>query len=414
MYAFVKAVALSRSSGAQWTELDLSGQVVYNIFSLYTKIYLELSNPALEDNVYVDMDSLRTEFSGYQGTLNVLLVELGNRTLPTVEQLPSTLVKYVRYSDARMAEYKIDLAIAGMTTPTGYPRSELKDLKLTREKYSTDMELLHKYCLMSVNGFVHWDDATTDAAYIIDGGTSCLHSNCNVAGIVSFLDVGELTKLKIPEESIIPTEVGGTLKNKINFTLDADFTNKSVILILGGYLVLPFDNVFWMSGDKTFTLDLNKLPYIERLFESNQYLDLSPLGLTESSLGERVYDVDELWSDQTIKNYMTLSQSFMVIVDIPQLLSNKIFLRDSNSPGEFTAYQEPRFPLIVNYGKIAEYWKTKEDGYWSVRVQDSYLRNYVVSQQPTKDHQQINDHFLAGKPFYHSTGFLLELAGYSI
>lgn len=414
MYAFVKAVALSRSIGSQWTETDLSGQLVYYIYSVYTKIYLELSNPALESNVYVDMDSLRTEFSSYQNTLSQLLIDLGNRTLETVSELPSTTVKYARYSDARYAEYKIDLTKAGVTTPDGYPRSELTDLKLTREKYSTDMELLNKYCLLSVNGYFHWDDATSDAAYIIDGGSSYQHSNCNVAGILSFLDIGELTKIKISADDIIPAEEDGSLKDKITFTVDADFENKSVFLILGGYMVLPFDNVFWKTGDNSFNLDLNKLPYIERLFESNQYLDLSALQLTESSLGDRVYDIDELWSDAVIKRYMTLSQSFMVIVDIPQLLSNKIFLRNSNSPGEFTAYQEPRYPLIVNYGKVAEYWKTEEDGFWSVRVQDSYLRNYVISQQPTKDLSQINDYFLAGKPFYHSTGFLLELAGYSL
>ena len=58
MYTYVRAVALSRTIGAQWEEIDLSQQIVYDVFAKYSQICLELSNNYLPDHVFVDMDRI--------------------------------------------------------------------------------------------------------------------------------------------------------------------------------------------------------------------------------------------------------------------------------------------------------------------------------------------------------------------
>jgi hypothetical protein len=128
---------------------------------------------------------------------------------------------------------------------------------------------------------------------------------------------------------------------------------------------------------------------------------------------ENGYNVDELFSDEVIKRYMTLTQSFLVLVDIPYMVSEKIHLRHSSMPGMFTAYQDPTYPLIVGYGKVAEYWKIHESGHWSVTVHDSFMRNFVYSEAPPQQLHQVTDNLLAGQPYHHSRGFLLQLAGYT-
>ena len=412
MYNFVKSIGLSRSIGSQWKDVDLSDILVYDIYNTYTKVVLELKNNALDKNAYVDMDSLRVAYSGYQGTLEELLVAIGDMTLETVPSLPNTKVIFAKYSDAMRSEYKIKTTIAGMVLPDNYPESEKKDLVVTRPKYGTDMSLIHKYCLVSVNGFYHMTDTDGVVAYVYDGAVTMRKNKNNHMGIFSFYDIGQLQKIKLKPEKIYPTDVNKNLKDKITFEVAEDLDDKSYILVLGGYLVLPEFDVFWRSGEKSFTLDLNKLPYVERIFESHHSIDLSSLGLTTQPINPDAYNVDELYSDAVIKKYMLLQQSFLVLVDTPTLVSNKIFLRHSNLPGMFTCYQDPVYPLIVNYGRAAEYWKVLEDGHWSVTVQDSFLRNYVISQQPVKSKKDITDNMLAGKPFYHSRGFLLEIASY--
>lgn len=415
MYSFVNSIALARSIGSQWREVDLSEEVVHGIYANYVKVYLTLHNTILDDDIYVDMDSLRLEFSSYQGTLNELLVEIGNRTLVTVPELPSTDVKYVKYADAVRSRYKVKPTIAGQVLPENYPASEMLDLEVTRPSFETDMSLLYTHCLLSVNGLFHWDTNTGDKAYAMQGAVTMRKSKLNHLGIHSFLDVGEIKKFRIDPETLQPVDTDTELRDKLTFTLPetVELDNKSFFLILGGYLVFPEQQVFWQSGQRTFTLDLNQIPYLERILESKDIIDLSSLELTPDPVSETGYNVDELYSDAVIKKYFALTQTFFVTVNVQHLSLNKLHLRHSTLPGMFTSYQDPSYPLIVGYGKVAEYWKTHEDGYWSVTVADSFYRNFTFSQKESTRLENISDQLLMIKPFYQSKGYLLEIGGYN-
>jgi len=412
VYTFVNSVCLSRTIGSQWHEVDLSEILVFDIFTTYTKVYLVLSNPVLPDNVYVDMDTLRAEFSSYNGTLNELLIYLDNRSLSTVNSLPSTDIKYAKYSDAIRSGYKVDITKIGVVTPDNYPASELYDLSITRPQYSTDLELIHTHCLVSVNGYYHMTDSDGVKAYVYEGAKTMRKSHLNLLGILSFLDIGQLTKVRLDKDLIVGQTETSPLREKIYFSVPNNLDNKSYMLVLGGYLVFPDGDSFYRNGTHSFVLDLNKLPYLERLFESSLYLDLKDLHLTELDFNPETINVNEAWSDDVIKNYLTLNQSYLVIIDTPNLATNKIHLRHSHLPGMFTAYQDPVYPLIVNYGKAVEYWKTYEDGYWSVTVEDSFFRNYILSQQPTYMNSVVSNNLVPNQPFHHSQGYLLEIAGY--
>ncbi len=414
MYVYVKAVCLSRSVGSQWETVDLKDKLVISIFDTYSQIYLELSNTVLTDNVFVDFNTLRKEFSGSELTLEGLLSFLGDRTLEYVSALPTTEVKYVKYSDAFRAEYKVEPCKAGYVMPDNYPNENFNDLKVFRPKYTTDVTKLHSHCLLSVNGYYHWTEADAKTTYVIDGAKSMRMSRLNHMGVLSFNDVGSLTKVKLDPTKIVGADGTTPLKNKVYFTIEEDLTDKSIFMVLGGYLVFQEFGIFWQSGDKTFTLDLNRLPYVERIYESKRTIDLSSLELSEDDINPDLINLAQVKSDEVIRKYMTLNQSFLVIVDKPRLSLNKINIKHCNLPGMFTAYQDPVYPLIVNYGRVAEYWKTFEDGYWSVNVQDSYMRNYVLSEQSETFLTNVNSNLVPNKPYVNSRGYLLEIAGYSL
>jgi hypothetical protein len=412
MYNFVKALCLSRSIGSQWKEMDIQDILVYDLFNIYTGIYLELSNIFLPGTVYVDMNTLRTEFSSYQGTLNEWLFELGTRALPTVPNLPNSQVKYVRYSDAIRSGYKIGITKIGSNLPDNYPAMGMEDLKVWRPRYTTDIKLLHSHCLLSVNGYYHRTDADENSAYVYQGATTLRKSKDNHLGILSFLDIGKVTKVPIKFDEIYAQDATSSLRLRTYVKLDQDLTGKSVFLVLGGYLVFPDENIFWQSSDNMFALNFSGIPMLERYFESHNYLDLSGLGLPQNTNNPAMVNVDDFFSDEIIKRYLTLSQSFFVVVDAPNLFTNKISLRHCNIPGMFTAYQDPTYPLIVNYGKVAEYWKVKENNRWSVNVTDSFFRNFVLTTNPIHQLVNVTDQKIPSKPFYFSHGHLLEIGSY--
>ncbi len=412
MYHYVKSVVLARTTGAQWQELDISSMMVYDIYNNFAKVFLELSNDYLPNNVFVDFSTMQLQYSSYQGTLDQLLVTNGNNTLETVAALPNSNIKYAKYGDAFQTGYKVDICSMAVSQDTVIPISDKVDLRMTRPNPATDMTLVHNYCLVSVNGFYHLTDTDGTYVFVKDGGTTMAKSKQNQLGILSFLDIGAVTKVPIKDTDITPLDANTPLYTRAYLNVGTDITNKTVLLVMGGYLVFPEDNVFWQNGDQSFALNLSALPLLERYFESNPYIDLSSLGLDISSVNPDTVNVPEFTSDAVIRKYLELSQSFFVVIDTNNIFTNKYAIRKANMPGMFTSFIDPVYPLVVNYGRVAEYWKIQEDGQWSVNVTDNFLRNFVFTYKPIKQLNDVTPNAVPSDTYKMSQGLLLEIGSY--
>lgn len=413
MYQLVKAVCVGRSIGSQWKEFDLGDAVVSDIFNSYAKVYMELSNIFLDKHVYIDFDELRNEYSSYQGTLNELFTRIGNRALVDVGKLPNSKIRYAKYSDAIRAGYHVEITKIGVSTPRLYPISELRDIRLTRPAMQTDMKLIHQYCMVSINGFYHRTDTDGVNAYIYDGNITRMMGKENHVGILSFLDIGRVQKYSI-DVSKAHAQVDSDLKTRCYLELTGDLAGKTVMLVIGGYLLFQQPGVFWQTGDNLFAVNFASLPLMERYFESVNQIDMSSLNLPTNIENTDMVNVDDFYKDETLKALLSLSQSFWAVIDTPQLFTNKIFVRACGIPGLFTAYQDPTYPLVTANGKMADYWKVKEDGHWSVRVTDSYYKNYVFSTKSRKMLNNITDQCLPHRPHDFSPAHLLEIGAYAI
>lgn len=414
MYSFLKVRVLPKTLAAQWSDLDASNLIVASLYSSYRAIFLVVLPPGETEPVYVDFAQLQVEYAQYPNTLSVLLQVLGDRALDTVPQLPDETVDYVKYSDAVRVGYRCQFASAGHIYPSTYPTQDLPDLKVTRPETDTDLSLLHSHCLLSVNGYYHQTDTDGEACWILGGGKSAHALNANHIGITSFLDVGRVTKLGLQDSWIGLPPGYDLLMDKILITVPEDqgFQPKSWFLVLGGYLVLPEQGVLWQTGDRQYCLDLTRLPYLERLLESKTSIDLSDLQLTPSELNANNLNLAEIWSDAVIRRYLLLSQSFLVGVDRDHLFYSKQSLRQFNEPGVFTCIQEPTAPLLVGYGRTAEYWKVLEDRVWAVTAQDTYLRNYMFNELAQGLLVNVTDQLENRRPDFISQGALLVMGAY--
>lgn len=411
MYTYVKSLSLSRGFGGVWSAEDLLYRTLVNIYNTTSKFYLTLKEPVTDREVHVDMNELKLEFSTYNNTVENWLIDIGNRALPEISQLPDTIVKYAKFSNAIQAGYRLSLAKRGYAVDDSAPMESLPDLRLTRPGFDTDLSLIHTHCLATVHGLLHNTDTNGEVAYAIDAGKVIHKRGYSHVGLVSFLDIGKVTKVKIKEDDIHRLEPDTPLSDKVVFTVDEPLEGKSYMLSMGGYLVTPEEGVFWRSGEKSFSLNLQSLNYMERYLESKDIIDLSSLGLPPSDINPNVVSLEDLMSGATIKKYLTLSQSFLVIVDTPMLAFNKIHIRTAHVPGRFTSFQDPSYPLVVGYGRLGEYWKTEEAGYWSLSLPDTFYRNFIAGQQPTQFIKMVNDHLLSSPPYFLSRGHLLEIAG---
>ena len=410
MYKFISSLCLGNTVGAQWETPDLTNVLLNSVLLEYKKFYLTLSHPALPTPVFVDMNPLRTSVSGFTGTVSQWLTSLGDTSLPTVSVLPDRRIKYAKFANAIQSGYHLELALAGLNYHPNYPNISKSDIRVTRQHFSTQMGLLDSHCLVTVNGFIHQCLGNETEAFILDGATTARMGNDNHVGIYSFLDIGKLTKIKLDPLTIVPMEAHSTLMEKIRFTVNTDLTNKSFFLVLGGYLVLPQENVFFQTAPNTFSLDLNQIPFVERLLESFTLINLSSLGLIPPSQSVESIDLDQACSDDTIRKYMTLSQSFFVVVDTEELTIDRKVIQRAAFPGQFICYDEPVYPVIGGHGKFFEFWKQQEQGKWVVNTRDTYYRRFIYTEGPTIRTKYASGALDTTRTYDHSQAYMLEIS----
>lgn len=412
MYSYKDSLVLPSQLGSYWQSQDISGKTLQEVQTEYRGVYLILNHPASSEDLYVKLDYTVQWQSSSTMTISQLISAIGNNAVMIEDKLPNEELADVRYEEARRAQYKIELAKIGYHYPDNHPRAELTDLELTRPKVVTDLSLVHKNCLISVNGYFHMTDSDGERLFVKDGGKTCVKSNNNHIGLHSFMDIGEIQKIPLYSTFLEPFSEESSLRDRISITLDnIDVEGKSILLVIGGYLVFPEENVFWQYGEESFALDLKSLSYVERIMESSHFLDLSELKLTDYNFHDTAYDFEELWSDDVIFKYLTMSQSFIVVIDSEFLSLQKIHIRHNSYPGMFTSSVEPIYPLVTGYGKIGEYWKTHEDGFWAVNIHEGYLRNYLFNLRNQQDMRIITDQVLPSNPAFNSRGTMLRISG---
>ena len=420
-YTFKNSIVLSTSAGAQWTELDLSDKILSNIFLLYRRVLVTVHNTVTNEDQTFDLETYRASYSNYDASLSQWLSTAMDGValiVLTPSEIPNYSLAQVLYANLFRLRYKVNKAIMGMNVPNNYS-GYLPDLKITKELYTFNVSKLDTHALVSINGFIHnTASSTSDSSYVYieEGAKSADKCRANGIGMLSFADIAPIRKLRIKPENISSNSASGNLYDQLTFSVDLpnDMTtldNKSFILVLGGYMIFIKENIFFKQGDLSFSLNLKTIRYVDRILESDQFLDLSKLGLTKYPQYNDAYNTAELIGNDVIKKYFTLSQSFLVVIDTPVLYTDTITIKDCDIPGNFRTYTEPRYPLFVGHGRIAEYWHTRQVGYWEVTVTDPYLRNFILTQGPELTSGYITDQLDPTKPTASLRGHFVAISG---
>lgn len=409
MYQLDSAIAKPVGSGARWIDLEI-GEIPFNqLFSTYQKIYAKLTNPFYEGVRTLDLDNIRGQWGGTSLTFSEFLIQNGNKTLPVTTDNPELEIRYAKWADAFHADYNVLPIHPDHSWDSDIPNGEKTWLGLRRpDGMQADYNLFYKHCLVSVNGFFHLTDSDGLGIYVVDGYKSREISHQNQIGIYSFRDVGELKFIPIKEEMVYKQNPSQKYKDRLYVDLGEDVSNKTVLLVLGGYLH-AMDGTYFRTGNSTFGIDFGNYPLLKRYYESRRYIDLSSLPLEKTDRNESAVDTENFYSDEVLLKYATLSQSFFVILDAENIFVERTQIEKTPNPGHYISHERPVFPLITGMGKISEYWYTHEDGQWSVCTHDSVDTNYIFAtvdakKQPVLDHSRITT-----KPAEVSRGFFLKI-----
>ena len=212
MYELVGSICLGRTIGAQWETPDLKDVYMANVLFNFSRVYLKLKHPSQSEILVADLNPLRTELSTFPNTVGKWLEAIGDRALEFVEAPPNEKIRYVRYGNLVYENYQVEVAQAGINYPMESSNASWQDLRVTRPEMVTDMSLIDSHCLVTVNGLVHPTVSNTKETFVLGGATSARMGGNFHCGLLSFLDIGKLTKQPIRDDQIHATEGVGRIR----------------------------------------------------------------------------------------------------------------------------------------------------------------------------------------------------------
>lgn len=318
------------------------------------------------------------------------------------------------YKLANTAGYRLDIAKIGFNPidPLAYyHKDNFPDVEISRPGVPTDLSLLHTKCLMTVNGYIHRTQMEGGRLFIPKATQCMLKSRANHVGIFSFNLLADPLTLTSITSDMVSTEANTSMYEKAIITFDHDVG--SAILVIAGYMIFEHPEFFYRVSGNSFVLRLDRLNYIEKLYELNRQRHIfADLEIPVSPNNSSVIDADVARGDAAITKFLTTYNSFLVEVPVDSLATRKVYLEHSTVPGNFRTELEPDMPIVIGYGKLGEYQCLKNnDTKHTVYMNDAYYNNFLFSKIPTEDIRIYNDHREVGNTYGLSPAFFLEVTG---
>jgi len=402
----MSAIGKLNNGGKKWLSIDIGSMALSQIFLTYRSVLALIKDPFMTDPEVFDFESIRG-YSGSSLTFNQFLTQNGSDTLPTT---PGSLeIKTVtgKYADAFRAGFSVTPVTQSGAVDGNEPKEDKTWLLL--QKDGLDYDLFEKHCLVNINGFFHFSEVNNIGVYVKDAMLSNFHCGESTIGIVSFNGVSELTTKPITLD-MIKQQATRPLNSKLILDVGEDISNKTVLLSLGGYLVLPNTRVFTRDSANTLLIDFNDYSLIDRFFESRQYLDYSSFNLDTPYSNDTQYTTEELLSDDFVKNLLTMSQSFVIILDNPDVYFEYDAIRKSPMPGTYTSFEKPYYPLVLGLGMLGIYWYTYQKPMWSIDVIDNFWYQRQYNTTDTKSLLSMDDARDPKRPIRWSRAHFLKMS----
>jgi hypothetical protein len=397
MYSLVSAIAKSFSSLGRWESVDISQMTFATLYSEYTQVIATLTNPFLDGQLALNLNDIAGQVGDTSQTFTDFLTANGQNTLPTTTPPPVLAHKYVRYRDAFRAGYDVEPVGPYQAPDAQLPAKDKTYLHITNPNVP-DFTEFYKYCLVSVNGYIHATDADANGCWVIDGTKSLWKSNRNQIGFLNFQGVSTLNFVPITPAMIYKQSPTQAYANQMRINVGQDITNKGLMLVLGGYLHFLDERTFRRIGQTQILIDFNNLPLFERYHESRDVLDYSALPFQTTTNNPSQIAVSDFTSDANLVAYATMSQSFIVVMDNPEVYRAEEYVQTVAGPGMLVAHAFPDKPLMNGIGKLADYWSVYEDRQWSVRVADNNWNRRVYNTMQNSYWNNIADSRLTQDP----------------
>lgn len=356
MYSLVTAVLKERNTNKPWSEVDLNNVSARDFLNNYISGYVVLTNNSLPGEHIVDYMTFLTQPLP-QPLVNITfpqwLALINNRVLPTITE-PEFEYGEAWWSPICKAGWDLKKAHPLSPSTENYTDADLVDGLLT--KGSVSMEVYGDYILVTQNGLLHFCYPTPQGLKVSDLTQSFYSSNKNSVGVMSFTDIGKLQQIPVTIENLIPVDPTDNMMREFHVDTGVDLTNKTVWISIGGYLHTSADEVYVSNAEKGLVgVNLERVDIPRRIAHSSQLIDLSSLGIFNPNWSPTLFNLNELKTHTVMQRYLTLSQTFVIIVDSQTVEVKEEELEYTGVIGVYKCNERRSYPIVNQYG-IFQYY----------------------------------------------------------
>lgn len=386
MYTLIKTVGRRYDLNGLVDTLDVSQVSLINLSQQYHDICFILNVDVYPEPKVLWFKDLPLDVQVSDKTILQYLDSIGNQTIPINDTIPEYIRGEVHAVDVHSYPFSYQSTQAGAHPNARIEEEDKDDLLLTHEKLSDARYSQH--ALVSVNGFFHRFVPAENGITIIDGNkTKNKHRDKTHINYLDFSQVGEVKMIQITEEMIkAPNNV--ELKDNIYIDVNESLVGKTVGIVLGGYLHIH-DHTYKQIGDHGIKIDFNNIRWESLFYRMKEYLNIDHFPITDFG-NDRVIGF-ELYHDKTIKALLTMSQSFIVVIDNPYIAIVEEYIGHMGIPKRYESALLPLYPIRIGEGRFPAYKAEKNLDKWVISIEDNIVPLQVRYQREDDDFHMRHD-----------------------
>lgn len=379
-YEIISAIGKLIDGQAKWESFDITNQDITSLYeNKYSDIRVTLKNIVTKKSGVLYLNDYENQFDAGQ-TLETFLVRLNGKKLDLKKGSTVIKRKGLLYREALSNKFKIVPVEKGRLPDNDFSRKhDYSDLFITKE--GVDPVDMYRHTLVTVNGFVHPSDANSKGLWVASGYNTIKKRKKHCIGIISFEHLGQLRQIPIKKKMIDKLNERVDLYQECVIDIGVDCSNKTIMLVLGGYLHVFDYDVFSRISDTAIKVKIKNTPLMERIHASTDDLDIDD-NLYDKRYGETNLVLNNIQSDEFILKYLTLPYSFIVLLDNNEVFKEITYPQQRGIPNHFITQEKPVLPMMTRLGKFEEYVAVRDMGGYDLMTADCQYRPPLYRQRP--------------------------------
>lgn len=370
-YTLIKTMGRRINESSIMDEIDAGDIPLVELAQVYYDIYFIINVKHYPHPRVLYFKDLPLDIQVSFKSINQYFIENGNRTIKGVQDDIPLHVRGEVYSwDAHSWGFDYVSYQFGSHPNARILEEDKEDLLLTREGLE-DVRHATQHSLVAVNGLFHYHEYITQG-WAIPGAnkTRLKQIDKTHVNILDFTQVGEVKLKRITDAMILPGKDNSPLHEATYIDIKESTAGKTVGIVIGGYFHL-LDHTYKRISERLIKVNFNNIRLESLYYKLKELTDVSTLPITDFG-DDRVLGF-ELYHDSTIKALLKLPQSFIVIINNPNISVYEEPIGHLGVPGRYETAIPPIYPLRVGEGRYPSYKAIKELDRWVLAVEDNII-----------------------------------------